>query len=109
MVDFILNQIPWWVYLGLGIAAVGALLFFFGPILLPIWRLIPLPARVALAGAFAAFLAWVAGRNKGTEDAKELQRRNDANAVQHRNEVNQSVRDAPAADVDKRLDKWMRD
>ena len=109
MWDMVANSIPWWVYLTVGVAAVGTALWFASPIILPIWHLIPLPARVALAGVGAAFLAWIAGRNKGARDARELQRRNDAEAIKNHDEVQKEVRNLTPAERDKRLDGWMRD
>lgn len=105
----IANQIPWWVYLAVGLAAVGSALWFASPIVLPIWRMIPLPARVAFAGIGAAFLAWIAGRNKGARDARTLQRENDARAIKNHDEVQKEVRNLSPAERDRRLNEWMRD
>lgn len=109
MWSWIVDQIPWWVYLIGGMTVVGGLFYFFSPILVPLWNITPRWLKVALGGIGAAFLAWTAGRNRGAHDAAELQRRNDANAINNRNEVNQSVQNASPAERDKRLERWMRD
>ena len=49
------------------------LLYFGGPILLPIWRMLPAPVRVFLAGALAVFLAWAGGRYVGAKRERDEQ------------------------------------
>lgn len=105
----IVDHVPWWVYMVLGTAGVGALFYFFSPILIPIWNMLPTPLKVALGGLAAAFLAWIAGRNMGRHNAEEEERRRNADALKKRNEVDNAVNRMDKKDVDAGLDRWRRD
>lgn len=107
--SWIFNFIPWWVWTIAIVAALSALLFFFGPILLPIWAAMPTWLKAILIGITGGFVVYAVGRNKGSRDERDVQRRRDAQAVQRRQDVDREVTrlDKPAAD--KRLDPWMRD
>lgn len=108
--NMIVDSIPWWVYAVVGTAAIGTVLWFASPIVLPIWHLIPLPARVAIVGVGAAFLAWIAGRNRGRANAEEEERRRNAEALQKRTEVDRDIGKMPDNEIDQKLrDRWSRD
>lgn len=108
--NMIVDSIPWQVYVGVGVVVIGLALWFASPIILPIWHLIPLPARVAIAGVVAAFLAWIAGRNRGRSNAEEEERRRNAEALQKRTEVDRDVGKMSDQEVDQKLrDRWSRD
>jgi len=109
MWDYIASQVPWWVYLAVGLLGTGALFYFFSPVLIPLWNLTPRWVKVLLGSIGAALLAWQAGRNKGVKDAKAQQAENDRQATEHRSEIDTSVRNATDADLDKRHDRWLRD
>lgn len=110
IMNYILDHIPLWGwFIIIGVPA-GALLYFFGPILLPIWRMLPLPVRVALIGIGAAFLAFMGGRYKGRWNAEEEERRRDAQSLQKRTEVDHDVdMQSDAQTADKLRDRWTRD
>ena len=99
------NFVPWWMWpVGLLVAAIVTWQFW-----APIWALLPRPVKVALAAVGAVSVAYIAGRNRGSKDERDQRAKKDARAVQTRKETDDEVRNLPDADVDRRLDKWMRD
>jgi hypothetical protein len=109
MIAYIFDQIPWWLYLLLGGLAAGALFYFFSPILIPLWAATPKSVKIALGAVGAAFLAFIYGLNRGNRNARDLQAKQDAQAVQKRTETDDEVGKLSDPAVDKRLDRWMRD
>lgn len=105
----IVDHIPWWVYMVVGTLGIGALFYFFSPVLIPLWNMLPTPVKVALAGITAAFLAWIAGRNIGRRNAEEEERRRNADALKKRTEVDSAVDKMDKKTVNSELDKWRRD
>jgi|GEM_PF-2742585 len=99
------NFIPWWAWLVAAIIAAVLTYQFW----LPIWAVLPRPVKVLLAAIAAVLTAYVAGRNKGSKDERDRRAKADANAIQNRKDVDDEVRNLPADDLDRRLDKWMRD
>lgn len=108
MMRVILDHVPWWVWFTLTTAGVGAAFYFFHPILIPLWLAIPLPVRVGLIGLGAAIMAYFAGRNKGAQNADELRKQRDAEAIQTRLNVYREVANLDRPAVDERLAPWMR-
>lgn len=107
--NYIIDHIPLWGWIVLIGAPIGALLYFFSPILLPIWHMIPLPVRVALIGIGAAFIAFMGGRYKGRANAEEEERRRNAEALQKRTEVDNEVdRQTGKQTADRLRDRWTR-
>lgn len=109
MLSWIVDQIPLWVYVAVAIPLIGGAFYFASPILVPLWNLTPRWVKVAGGVILAIGSAFVLGRNKGARDAKELQRRNDAQAIDNRREIDHEVQNLDVPAVDKRLDKWLRD
>ena len=109
VIDWIVDHIPLWVWLTVSGCAVAVVLYFFSPVLLPIWRMIPLPVRVGLIGAFAAVMAYLAGRRTGRQNADEERKRNDAQAIQNREKTHDEIQKLSPSDRRKRLDGWVRD
>jgi hypothetical protein len=94
----------------LGVGGVGALFYFFSPILIPLWNMLPTPLKAVLIGVSAAFLAWIAGRNVGRHNAEEEERRRNAEALQKRTEVDREVTNLSGKQAqDKLRDRWSRD
>lgn len=107
IIDSILNMIPWWGWVIIVAAPVGTLLYFFGPILLPIWRMLPLWLRALILGIGAAFIAWMGGRHVGAETEKEKERQRNAEALRKRAEVDREVEKLKPGEAEKRLrDRW---
>lgn len=77
--------------------------------LLPIWLTLPKWLKGLIIGAGALLTAYIAGRNKGSRDERGGRAKADAHAIQNRKDVDDEVRNLPAGDLDRRLDKWMRD
>jgi hypothetical protein len=71
--------------------------------------LLPRSMKVAPTAVVAVLVAYIAGRNRGSKDERVHRAKKDARAVQTRKETDNEVRNLPDADVDRRLDKWMRD
>lgn len=106
----IVDHIPWWVYMVLGVGGLGALFYFFSPILVPLWNMLPTWLKATLIGISAAFLAWIAGRNTGRRNAEEEERRKNAEALQKRTEVDREVNNLSGKQTqDKLRDRWSRD
>jgi hypothetical protein len=103
--SYAFNFVPWWVWLIALIVAAGFTYQFW----VPIWAITPKPVKIALAAIAAVLTAYVAGRNRGSKDERDRRAKADANAIQNRKDVDDEVRNLPADDLDRRLDKWMRD
>lgn len=109
MIEWLIAQIPWWVYLIVAAPFVGAAFYFFSPLIMGIWAITPKWLRWLLGGLLALILTFFAGRNKGITLQKEQQKRVDEKGVQKRQEIHDEVQKLNPTDLDKRLDKWMRD
>lgn len=109
MLSWIIDQIPLWVYVVVTVLTVGAMFYFFSPILVPLWNLTPRWVKVVGGVMLAIGSAFVLGRNKGARDAKAIQQQANARAESHREEVHEAVQELHGDKLDKRLDKWMRD
>jgi hypothetical protein len=107
--NLIVDHIPIWVYVVVGGLGIGAAFYFFSPILIPIWNLMPTWIKLVLGGATATFLAYMGGRYKGRADADEETRRQNDEALKKRQKVDANVAQMDEKTVDKRLDRWMRD
>ena len=109
MFSSIIDQIPWWVYLGLMFISAGLLWYFAAPIILPLWKLAPNWLKVTLGVVVAIFLAFIKGRNLGHDNAVKEQEKRNAEGETKRSELHDKIRKLPPSDVDNRLSKWMRD
>jgi hypothetical protein len=90
------------------IIAIVLVAVFWQP-LLPIWLALPKWLKRLIIGAGALLAAYVAGRNRGSKDERDRRAKADAHAIQNRKDVDDEVRNLPADDLGRRLDKWMRD
>lgn len=103
--SYAFNFVPWWLWLvGLLIAAIVTWQFW-----APIWAVLPKPVKIALATVGAILAAYAAGRNRGSKDERDQRAKKDARAIQKRKETDDEIRNLPADDLDRRIDKWMRD
>lgn len=110
ILNSIIDSIPWWGWVIIIGAPVGVLLYFFYPILIPLWRALPLWLRATILGIGAAFIAWMGGRHVGRENAREEERRRNAEALQKRTEVDREVDKLNEGEAAKRLrDRWGSD
>jgi hypothetical protein len=98
------NYVPWWVWV---VAVIVAAIFTY-QFWMPIWMALPKWLKGLILGSETLFTAYVAGRNRGSKDERDQRAKADARAV-HPKETDNEIRNAPAADVDRRLDGWMRD
>jgi hypothetical protein len=107
IVNSIIDHIPWWGWVIAIAAPTVALLYFFYPILLPIWRVLPLPVKALLIGIGAGFVAYMGGRYRGRQNAEEEERRRNADALQKRTEVDREIGGLNEGEAEKRLrDRW---
>lgn len=103
--SYAFNFVPWWVWT----IIVVVLLAVFWQALLPIWLALPQWLKGLILAGGALLTAYVAGRNKGSKDERDRRAKADAHAIQNRKDVDDEVRNLPADDLDRRLDKWMCD
>ena len=103
--NLLIDWTPWWVWV---VAAIVVLAFTF-QFWYPIWAILPKWLKGTILGAAALFTVFNIGRNRGSKDEQEARDKANANAIKDRTEIDHEVQDLPSADVDKRLDKWMRD
>lgn len=107
--SFIIDHTPFWVWVVLMLAIVGPLMFYFGPAIIGVWKILPNWLKVTLTFGVSIIFAVLYGRNKGARDAKADRDAANARAIQTRQNVDHEVDNLPPADVDRRLGKWMRD
>lgn len=107
--NYIVDHIPVWVYVVVGCAGAGALMYFFSPIILPLWAKLPTWLKVTLGFIVAMFLAVMGGRVKGRRDAEEEQRQRDAAAIANRKTIDNEVDKMDRPTINTKLDPWMRD
>jgi hypothetical protein len=99
------DVLPWWVWL---IPAGMAAALFWQP-LLATYMALPSWARYVLGGFVAALLAYLAGRNKGRDNAREEQRRRDAQAVEKRKKSDNRIDALPESEKQRKWNEWLRD
>lgn len=110
ILNAIIDSIPWWGWVIIVGTPIAALLYFFYPILIPLWRMLPLWIRALIIGVGAAFIAWMGGRHVGRENAREEERRRNADALRKRTEVDREVGSLNEGEAEKRLrDRWGSD
>lgn len=105
MFDLVINAVPFWVWLiviGIGLAVTAQ--FW-----MPIWLVLPRWLKALILGTGAILAAYGFGRNKGFRDEQRRREKANAQAINNRNEVNDEVGKMDTPDVDRNLDKWMRD
>lgn len=103
--SWIIDYVPWWVWVFL---AAGALIATY-PLWSSIWLILPRWLKVALIGIGSVTAAYFAGRNRGLKNERERQAKANAEATKRRLDTNAEVDRMRPADRDKSLDKWMRD
>lgn len=103
--SWILNFVPVWAWIT--IVIVVAVLTY--QIWLPIWTILPKPVKILIGAVAGAIGFYLGGRYKGAKDERDVAKQRDAQAVQKRSEKNDEIKNLPDTDVDKRLNKWMRD
>jgi membrane protein implicated in regulation of membrane protease activity len=106
----IVDHIPLWGWIVIfGVPAIVAL-YYLSPILLPIWRILPMPVKAGLIFIGGLFLAFLGGRYRGRWNAEEEQRKRDAQSLQKRTEVDSEIGNLSDKQTADRLrDRWTRD
>lgn len=107
--NMIVDAIPLWGWIVIFGVPIGGVLYACGPILLPIWRMIPQPIRFAIYAIFAGLLAYLAGRHTGRGNARDEQKQRDAAAEKTALEVQNEVGRMSGKEAqDKLRDRWSR-
>lgn len=109
IVNAVIDHIPLWVYIVVGVLAIGVLFYFFSPILIPIWNVLPEWLKAVILGIGAATLAYLGGRYKGNKDERDAEAARDAEALNKRKEVDNAIDKQSPQQTDKALDPWRRD
>lgn len=105
MFSWVLDHVPYWVWFVVGAVALAATY----PMWSAIWLLTPRWLKTVLIAIASLVAAYLAGRNRGTKDAKDAQAKANAEAVKRRLDTNDEVTRMRPADRDKSLDRWLRD
>ena len=109
MLQSALDHVPLWVWLVLAAAAAGAIFYFFSPVLIPLWNLTPKSIKIALGAIGAGIAAYLAGRQAGSRNERDLQKERDRRADDKGRQVRNEVENLNRTDLDKRASRWMRD
>jgi hypothetical protein len=105
--NYIMDHIPWWGWALMIAVPVGALLFYFGPVLVPLWLRLPLWLRTVLIFCGVGFLIYRGGVWQGRRNEEERERRRNADALNKRLEVDREIDKMEPAEVQKKLrDRW---
>ena len=109
LLGVVIDSTPWWAWALAALAALAASYQLWWPL----WGTLPAPAKAGIAAAGAAILAYLAGRNRGASGALERERAATeaakARAVKIAKETEDEVDTLAPADLDSRLDRWVRD
>lgn len=110
IMNSIIDHIPMWVWLTVSGCALGAALYFFSPILIPLWRVLPGPVKALLIALATAAIAFLGGRYRGRANAEEEERQRNAEALQKRAQVQNETDKMSDKEVgDDLRDRWTRD
>lgn len=104
----LLGWVPLWAWIVLCGVIAAPILFYFGPVLLPIWNMLPRPIKLFFEAIVLALLAWAGGRYVGAKRERDEQARREANAIANRAEVDQNVARMDDKTVRDRLAKYNR-
>ncbi len=106
-ISYYWNFLPWWSFV---VVAIILIAIFWQPIL-AVWELLPKPIKALITGIAAIFIAVQYGRNRGMKDAQDQRAKDNANAVNTRDKIDETVKHMPPSDVDAGLKRnnWMRD
>ncbi|MFG1462245.1 hypothetical protein V5F77_05025 [Xanthobacter sp. DSM 24535] len=107
-IGVVLDNTPWWAW---AIAAAAALAATY-QLWMPLWALLPQPAKATLIAIGAAVLAYLAGRNRGAAGAVERERAKQDAETQKVIQAKRDIDDETAHLSDDVLDhdnaKWLR-
>jgi len=107
--DLLLGWVPLWGWIVMCVVFAAPLFYFFGPIIIAFWNMLPRTVQVVLGGIGAVLLAFAAGRYKGASTERDEQRRREAGAIKNREEVDRDVGSLSEKDTRDRLNRWNRD
>lgn len=102
--SWLFNFIPWQAWVVIALVVLGLTFQFWAPI----WLALPTWAKTAIVFVIVAFTAYIAGRNRGSKDERDIQRRKEAGAVQQREKIDAEIKRLDDTALQKRLDRWTR-
>jgi hypothetical protein len=106
--SWMFNFVPWWVWLVIAGGGGGAILAFVPgalALVVSVWNMLPRPVKVVLGGIVAILVAYVAGRNKGSKDERDMNEKRGAQATAKRLEIKRDVQNLKPSEVDAQLKK----
>jgi hypothetical protein len=104
---WLIDQVPFYVWAIIALGGFGALMWFFYPVLMPLWNALPGPVKAGILLIVTAIGGVLYGRYKGAKDERDMQQKRDANAIQDRENIHNEVKNLSDDDLDKRFDKWV--
>jgi hypothetical protein len=107
--QYMLDSVPWWVWLAPTPFIIGALLWFFGPFIIGFWNMLPTKVKAVIIAVATVGVAYIIGRSQGNKTARERQKQLNARAEQNRREIHDDIQKRSEPVVDRDLDKWLRD
>jgi hypothetical protein len=110
--NWIADHVPLWLWVVLTLGGGGAIIAFVPgalALVVGIWNMMPKPVKIVLGATVGALALYLAGRNKGHADAVVEQEKRDERGEQQRQDIHRDIAKLPEKDVDRRLDKYMRD
>lgn len=107
-IGIVLDNTPWWVWLLVGLAILGATYSLW----LPIWAALPTKVKAAIIILATGGLAYLAGRNRGAEGASQRERDRqraaaDA-AIKQKKDIDNETSGMPDDALDRDNSKWLR-
>ena len=105
MIGYILDITPYWVWA----AALAVVLVATFQVWSPVWLVLPRWVKELVLFTLGVAGAYLAGRNRGSANERDKQKRANESALKRRREVEDEIKNLDGDGVNKRLNKWMRD
>ena len=97
MIDWLINLVPWWVWLITAFVAVVA-----------VWRLLGWQGALAAATGLLAALSYGRGRADASAEDRARRDREKLKASQTRKEIDDEIDQLGSNDLDERYRRWLR-
>lgn len=109
MINWIIDTIPVWVWVVLIAIPAVLTINIWLPLFITVWKALPTPVRFILGGFLAALFAYLSGRNRGRQNAREEQARRDAEANRQRLRTDAEIRQMTEEQRERERRRWERD
>lgn len=107
--QYIMDSVPWYVWLLPAPIIIGVLLWFFGPFIIGIWNALPTKVKAVLIAIGTVGLAYLIGRSQGNKTARDRLEAQRKQAVESRRQIHDDVQKRDDKRIDDDLSKWLRD